>query len=115
VATWDPLATCTNWRALRVEVPWLEQKPSEIVRERTRFTTQPLEHTDGNDKLLFDMLEAVGPPEILCFASDYPHWDSDERPCTCSIGCPRPGARRSCTKMPPRTTATCSGWFWHES
>jgi len=68
----------TNWRALRVEVPWLERKPSEVVRERIRFTTQPLEHTDGNDKLLFEMLEAVGAPEILCFASDYPHWDSDE-------------------------------------
>ena len=43
-----------------------------------RFTTQPLEHTDGHDDLLFEMLEAAGAPEILCFASDYPHWDGDD-------------------------------------
>jgi predicted TIM-barrel fold metal-dependent hydrolase len=43
-----------------------------------RFTTQPLEHTDGRDDLLFEMLEAAGAPDILCFASDYPHWDFDD-------------------------------------
>ena len=68
----------TNWRGLRSEVPWLERKPSEVVREHIRFTTQPLEHTDGRDDLLFEMLEAAGAPEILCFASDYPHWDFDD-------------------------------------
>jgi predicted TIM-barrel fold metal-dependent hydrolase len=68
----------TNWRALRAEVPWLERKPSEIVREQVRFTTQPLEHTDGRDDLLFELLEAAGGPEILCYASDYPHWDYDD-------------------------------------
>ncbi len=68
----------TNWRGLRSEVPWLERKPSEVVREHIRFTTQPLEHTDGRDDLLFEMLEAAGAPGILCFASDYPHWDFDD-------------------------------------
>jgi predicted TIM-barrel fold metal-dependent hydrolase len=52
----------TNWRGLRSEVPWLERRPSEILHEHIRFTTQPLEHTDGNDGLLFKMLEAVGAP-----------------------------------------------------
>jgi predicted TIM-barrel fold metal-dependent hydrolase len=68
----------TNWRALRPEVPWLDRKPSETAREHIRFSTQPLEHTDGHDELLFEMLEAVGAPDILCFATDYPHWDSDD-------------------------------------
>jgi predicted TIM-barrel fold metal-dependent hydrolase len=68
----------TNWRALRGEIPWLDRKPSEVAREHVRFTTQPLEHTDGRDDLLFAMLEAVGAPETLLFASDYPHWDSDD-------------------------------------
>jgi predicted TIM-barrel fold metal-dependent hydrolase len=68
----------TNWRALRSETPWLEEKPSDVARERIRFSTQPLEHTDGRDELLFEMLESVGAPDILCFASDYPHWDFDD-------------------------------------
>jgi predicted TIM-barrel fold metal-dependent hydrolase len=68
----------TNWRGLRSEVPWLERRPSEIVREHVRFTTQPLEHTDGKDELLWQMLEAVGAPDILLYASDYPHWDFDD-------------------------------------
>ncbi len=68
----------TNWRGLRGEVPWLERRPSEVAREHVRFTTQPLEHTDGHDELLFEMLAAVGAPETLLFASDYPHWDFDD-------------------------------------
>lgn len=68
----------TNWRALRSDTPWLERKPSEVALEHVRFTTQPLEHTDGRDALLFEMLEAAGAPDILCFASDYPHWDFDD-------------------------------------
>ena len=68
----------TNWRALRSDTPWLERKPSEVARDHVRFTTQPLEHTDGHDDLLFEMLAAVGAPSLLCFASDFPHWDSDD-------------------------------------
>jgi predicted TIM-barrel fold metal-dependent hydrolase len=68
----------TNWRGLREETPWLTRRPSEVVREHVRFTTQPLEHTDGRDELLWEMLEAAGAPDILCFASDYPHWDFDD-------------------------------------
>jgi predicted TIM-barrel fold metal-dependent hydrolase len=68
----------TNWRALRADTPWLERKPSEVAREHVRFTMQPLEHTDGADELLWEMLEAAGAPEILLFASDYPHWDFDD-------------------------------------
>jgi uncharacterized protein len=68
----------TNWRALRSDTPWLERKPSEAARQHVRFTTQPLEHTDGRDELLFEMLEAAGAPDTFCFASDYPHWDFDD-------------------------------------
>jgi predicted TIM-barrel fold metal-dependent hydrolase len=68
----------TNWRALRADTPWLARKPSEVAREHVRFTTQPLEHTDGADDLLWEMLEAAGAPDSLLFASDYPHWDFDD-------------------------------------
>jgi predicted TIM-barrel fold metal-dependent hydrolase len=85
----------TNWRGLRSEVPWLERKPSEVAREHVRFSTQPLEHTDGHDETLFEMLEAVGAPDNLCFASDYPHWDFDDSGFMLNrLGA---GARRCCT------------------
>ena len=67
-----------NWRGLREETPWLRERPSETMRRHVRFTTQPLEHTDGRDELLTQMLAAAGAPDILCYASDYPHWDYDE-------------------------------------
>jgi predicted TIM-barrel fold metal-dependent hydrolase len=70
----------TNWRALRADTPWLDRKPSEVVREHIRFTTQPLEHTDGHDELLFELLEAAGAPDTLCFASDYPPGTSTTPP-----------------------------------
>jgi predicted TIM-barrel fold metal-dependent hydrolase len=68
----------TNWRGLRDDTPWVDRLPSEIMQENIRFATQPLEHTNGNDELLMQMLAAVGAPDILCYASDYPHWDGDE-------------------------------------
>ncbi len=68
----------TNWRGLRDETPWLDERPSETMKRHIRFTTQPLEHTNGNDELLWQMLAAVGAPDILCYSSDYPHWDGDE-------------------------------------
>jgi predicted TIM-barrel fold metal-dependent hydrolase len=67
-----------NWRGMRAEVPWLDELPSETIRKHVRFGTQPLEHTPGNDKVLFDMLETVGGADILVFASDFPHWDLDD-------------------------------------
>ena len=68
----------TNWRGLRDDTPWIDEPPSEIMKRHIRFATQPLEHTDGNDELLWEMLAAVGAPDILCYSSDYPHWDGDE-------------------------------------
>ena len=68
----------TNWRGLRDDVPWVRRLPSEVVHEAVRFSTQPLEHTDGHDDLLWEMLSAVGAPGILVFSSDYPHWDFDD-------------------------------------
>ena len=49
-----------------------DRRPSEVLREHIRFTTQPLEHTTATTSCCSQMLEAVGAPEILCFASDYP-------------------------------------------
>jgi predicted TIM-barrel fold metal-dependent hydrolase len=64
-----------DFKALRMEVPWLTKLPSEYVREHVRMTTQPLERP-GDLRELRTMLELIG-PELLMFATDYPHWDFD--------------------------------------
>jgi predicted TIM-barrel fold metal-dependent hydrolase len=63
------------WEGLRVEVPWLTRRPSEVVREHVRFTTQPLDEPD--DPAQLDQLIAMLGTEVLLFSSDYPHWDND--------------------------------------
>lgn len=65
-----------EWKALRVEVPWMTKAPSAYLRDHVRITSQPLENPDNSQHLLqiFEMMDAE---HILMFASDYPHWDFD--------------------------------------
>lgn len=65
-----------TWRGLRIEIPWVERAPSEIIREHIRLTAQPFDsppNQDSTDKLL----EQIGSDEMFLFASDYPHWQFD--------------------------------------
>jgi predicted TIM-barrel fold metal-dependent hydrolase len=64
-----------NYKALRMEVPWVKRLPSEYAQDHIRLTTQPLERPARiND--LRAVIELIG-PEMLLFATDYPHWDFD--------------------------------------
>ncbi|OYD07796.1 amidohydrolase [Paludifilum halophilum] len=60
---------------LRHEVPWVKRMPSRIVREHVRFTTQPMEEMSKHDFLQF--VDQMGSEDIICFSTDYPHWDYD--------------------------------------
>jgi predicted TIM-barrel fold metal-dependent hydrolase len=64
-----------DYKALRAEVPWVKRLPSEYVRNHMRLTTQPLERPARNADLRA-ILNVIG-PDMLCYASDYPHWDFD--------------------------------------
>jgi hypothetical protein len=65
-------------KLLRRESPWVKRDPSDYIRDHVRLTTQPLESSPRSDQLI-DLFEAVGGVEdILCFATDYPHWDGDD-------------------------------------
>jgi predicted TIM-barrel fold metal-dependent hydrolase len=67
----------TEYRGIRRETPWLRRPPSEYFREHVRVTTQPLEQSPDRDQLI-ELLALVDAQELLCFSSDYPHWDTDE-------------------------------------
>jgi predicted TIM-barrel fold metal-dependent hydrolase len=66
----------STWRVLRDEVPDLQRKPSEYIREHFWFTTQPIEEPERLS-LLPEVLERSGVKDRLMFSSDYPHWDFD--------------------------------------
>ncbi len=67
------------------EAPLLEQRPSKYIKE-FHFGIQPLEVPENEDHLAH-VIEMLGGPDRLMYASDYPHWDYDlpqvitDRPC----------------------------------
>ncbi len=66
----------SHWKSLRSEVPHLRRKPSEYLKEHVWFTTQPVEEPE-NPAHLRTLIDWIGWDRLL-FATDYPHWDSDD-------------------------------------
>ena len=64
------------WRRLRSETPHLDRLPSDYIRAQVWFTTQPMEEPEPRAHLL-DTIAWIGWDRLL-FATDYPHWDSDD-------------------------------------
>ena len=65
-----------TWKALRAETPHLKRPPSEYLKERVWWTTQPMEEPEPRSHLL-DTINWMGWDRLL-FATDYPHWDFDD-------------------------------------
>lgn len=57
------------------DLPWLEKRPSEYLRENFYFSTQPLEDAGGPPKLR-RIFEIVGTDNIM-YSTDFPHFDVD--------------------------------------
>ena len=64
------------WRGLRMEVPWVDQTPFDILRRHVRLTTQPFDCPDDSD-IVQRLMDHLGSNEMLLFSSDYPHWQFD--------------------------------------
>ena len=72
-----PRSAASAWSLLRSEVPHVKRPPSEYVREHLYLTTQPVEEPH-KPEYFSQMLEQYGDmTSHILFASDYPHWDSD--------------------------------------
>jgi predicted TIM-barrel fold metal-dependent hydrolase len=63
------------WRQLRHETPWVRKSPIDYLHERFKFATQQIEEprSPKDMETLISMLGA----DLLCFSTDYPHWDND--------------------------------------
>ena len=61
---------------LQSELPHLTRRPSELIREHIRMTTQPMEEPPDPRQIL-QVIEHLDSDEMLMFATDYPHWDYD--------------------------------------
>jgi uncharacterized protein len=61
------------WRGIRMETPWVDRAPVEIVRSNIRFSLQPIDAPPDPATLnrLFDHMQS---DELLLFSTDYPHW-----------------------------------------
>jgi predicted TIM-barrel fold metal-dependent hydrolase len=66
-----------TWRGTRPEVPWIDRRPTEIVRDHVRFTLHPVDAPKNDPKVLSRVMEHIGFDDFLLFSTDYPHWQYD--------------------------------------
>jgi predicted TIM-barrel fold metal-dependent hydrolase len=64
------------WRGLRMEIPWVDRAPAEIVRSNVRLTIQPCD-APPDEAAFQTLMEHMDSDELLLFATDYPHWQFD--------------------------------------
>jgi predicted TIM-barrel fold metal-dependent hydrolase len=64
------------WRGVRLEVPWIDRLPSEIVKDHIRLTTAPFDAPADPD-MLPRIIDQLPSEDMLIFASDFPHWQHD--------------------------------------
>jgi predicted TIM-barrel fold metal-dependent hydrolase len=60
-----------EWKGLRRDIPWVQQPPTELIREHFRFTIAPADM--GPAESMADIVRWLGSEDMLMFASDYPH------------------------------------------
>ncbi len=74
-------------------VPFLEQRPSDYIKERMWFATQPIEEPD-NPKDLVTTIDLLGGAERVLYASDWPHHDFDHPRAILKLPMPAAAKRR---------------------
>lgn len=95
------------WRGVRIEVPWVERAPVEIIREHVRLTLQPFDAPPSAEAVA-RLCEHLGSDEMLLFSSDYPHWhfDGDD---ALPAGLPEATVDRLLTRNPQDTYGRIGG------
>ena len=65
-----------DWKGVWREVPWVKDLPSEYVQRHFCLTTAPA-HLPPDDTGRAQLLEMLGGPAMLAYASDFPHDHGD--------------------------------------
>ncbi len=60
------------WHGLRMEIPWVDRSPMEIVRSNVRLSLQPTDAAPDAASLT-RIVEHMQSDEMLVFSTDYPH------------------------------------------
>jgi predicted TIM-barrel fold metal-dependent hydrolase len=66
-----------EWKNFRMDTPWVKEPPAEYIKRHIRFATQPMDEPERIEDL-WRLIEMLDGEEILCFSSDYPHYDNDD-------------------------------------
>ncbi len=75
---WLAASLDAHYEQLREASLWVKKWPSEYLRERVALTTQPIETTSHDRGRFVELLSSFdGIEDVLCFSSDYPHFDTD--------------------------------------
>jgi predicted TIM-barrel fold metal-dependent hydrolase len=77
--TWFPIwgwRFDKEWKGLHREIPWLQRRPMEVMREHLRFSIAPTDA--GPPASMRTVIEWLGTEDILMFATDYPHRHDDD-------------------------------------
>ena len=64
------------WRGLRMEIPWVDRSPFDIVRSNVRLSLQPFDGP-ADAARVERLMEHMQSDELLLFSTDYPHWQFD--------------------------------------
>jgi predicted TIM-barrel fold metal-dependent hydrolase len=65
-----------DWKGVWREVPWLSDKPSEVVRRHLRLSTAPV-HLPRDPAQVRQALDLLDAGSMLMYASDHPHDHGD--------------------------------------
>jgi predicted TIM-barrel fold metal-dependent hydrolase len=89
------------WRGLTMEIPWVDEPPTNIVRDRVRFSLTPFDGPDDPAQVA-RVFEHLGSEESVLFSSDYPHWQF-EGTNVMPPGLPEPLIEKILVENPRRT------------
>ncbi|RPI36560.1 MAG: amidohydrolase, partial [Hyphomicrobiaceae bacterium] len=90
-----------TWKGVRVEVPWVDRPPADIMRDHVRLTTQPFDAPPKQTDME-QLIDQIGSERMLLFSSDYPHWQFDGD-CPIPPGLPASLVTRMCADNPLET------------